>query len=683
MVASAAIASTGVSSDQIGNSVTPIQKVLELMSDMLAKGKKEKNDEASKFSAFAQWCGDQTRIKTDEIKKAEARMEQLEATILKDESEIRALTDRILELEEDVGRWGKDHKASTDVRNKENVDYVATLNDYSESLDALTEAIAVLKKQAYDRPQSELIQTLLQVKRQRLVPTVAKSALTVFLQQTQPSVEAMPDDKLFYKAPEAYGYEFQSDGVIDMLVKLKDEFEQKKTELMEDELKSKNGYEQIIQQLADNTENAKHEISKKEALRAETQQAKAEAEGDLASTAKDNDEDKTYLADMEALCKQKTEDFNSRQELRAGEIATLEKAIEIISSGTVAGAGEKYLPTLLQKRANSWRSLAQVISNQRNPLQTRIAVFLAERARFSGSRLLSQVAEQIAANPFNKVKKMIKDLIVQLMEEATSETEHKGWCDTELTTNKQTRDRKTADVASLTAEIEDLTAQIAQLTQDLATLAAEVKELEEAMAKATADRAASKKTNEQTINDAKAAQTAVEQAMAVVKEFYAKSAEATALAQQTPGEDAPETFTKPYKGMLPEGGNVVDFLEVILTDFTRLESETSSDEAAEQDEFEKYMFESKKDKALKENESKHKDATKTDKEGALHSAEEELKTTQEQLVAAVAYYEKLKPTCIDSGISYEERVKRREEEIQSLNEALTILSGQDFQPGHE
>merc|ERR1719189_74003 len=142
--------------------------------------------------------------------------------------------------------------------------------------------------------------------------------------------------------------------------------------------------------------------------------------------------------------------------------------------------------------------------------------------------------------------------------------------------------------------------------------------------------------------------------------------------------DAPETFEKPYKGMLPEGGNVVDFLEVILSDFTRLESETTTAEDTEQDQYKKFMFESRKDKALKENESKHKEASKTDKESALHSAEQELKATQEQLSAAVAYYDKLKPTCVDSGVTYEGRVRRREEEIQSLQEALKILSGEDI-----
>merc|ERR1740139_1254321 len=141
----------------------------------------------------------------------------------------------------------------------------------------------------------------------------------------------------------------------------------------------------------------------------------------------------------------------------------------------------------------------------------------------------------------------------------------------------------------------------------------------QAVAEQTEERTASKAKNTQTTKEAKEAQTAVEAATAVMKDFYAKAAKATAFAQdqQSPADDAPETFDKPYQGMGGSGGNIVDFLEVILTDFARLESETAASEDAEQDEYEKFMFESKKDKALKENESKHKGNTKTDKESAL------------------------------------------------------------------
>merc|ERR1711959_138227 len=270
-------------------------------------------------------------------------------------------------------------------------------------------------------------------------------------------------------------------------------------------LGAQQGFEQISQQLADNIENAQFEINKKTKQRAETQQAKADAEGDVAQTIADRDEDQKYLDDTVALCTQKTSDFESRQKLRAGELEAISKAIEIISSQAVAGSGDKHLPALLQIRKKSG-ALAQLRSNQMSPAQEKVVSFLNEQARKSGSRLLSEMALNAQANPFGKVKKMIKDLIVKLMEEATSETEHKGWCDTELTTNKQTRDKKTSEVNELESNIEDLTATIADLTQSIADLTAAVKELDAAMAKETEERSEAKATNTQTIKEAKAAQ---------------------------------------------------------------------------------------------------------------------------------------------------------------------------------
>merc|ERR1719243_75670 len=441
-----------------------------------------------------------------------------------------------------------------------------------------------------------------------------------------------------------------------------DQFEKQKLDWEKEELNSRHGYEQIMQQLADNIENAEHEIERKKAEMAETEEKKAQAEEELAQTEADKAEDEKYLEDLIALCTQKRADFESRSKLRAEELEAIKKAMEIIGSSSVAGAGEKHLPTLVQQAAGE--ALAQLRSREYSPEQAKVASFLAQRAQLIGSRTLAMIAQRVEEDPFKKVKKMIKDLVYKLMEEAREEAEHKGWCDTELTTNQQTRDKKTEEVAQLTQEVEDLTAEIA--------------ELDAAMAKATAEREASKEKNTETINDAKEAQAAVEAAMSVLKEFYAKAAEATALNQQTPAEDAPETFDAPYKGNQTGASSVMDFLEVILSDFARLQSQTEAAEAAEQEEYDTFMFESKKDKALKENEIKHKEERKAQCETDLARAKDELEAAQKALAAAVAYYEKLKPKCVDSGISYEERVKQREEEIQSLKDALAMLEGLDL-----
>merc|ERR1719169_246992 len=107
-------------------------------------------------------------------------------------------------------------------------------------------------------------------------------------------------------------------------------------------------------------------------------------------------------------------------------------------------------------------------------MQHRVASFLKRRAKKMNSRILSLIAVRVEEDPFKKIKKMIQDMVNKLMEEANEEAEHKGFCDTEMGTNKNTRDTKTEEVDELNAEIEELTADIAKLGKDSTTLAEEI-----------------------------------------------------------------------------------------------------------------------------------------------------------------------------------------------------------------
>jgi len=311
-----------------------------------------------------------------------------------------------------------------------------------------------------------------------------------------------------------------------------------------------------------------------------------------------------------------------------------------------------------------------------NQAQDRVAQYLSRRGQELGSRVLSTLAVHVSDDPFQKVKKMIKDLIVRLMEEANEEAEHKGWCDTELSTNEQTRKEKTDAVETLHAEIDELEASIAKLTEDISELTKAVAELDKAMAEATKLRQDEKANNEQTIKDAQEAQTAVAQALTVLKEFYEKAGDATALIQQQPA--APEIFDSAYKGMQAENGGVVGMLEVIESDFARLEADTKAAEASAQKEYDTFMTDSKVDKAAKTKDIEHKTAKKQDESQALTVKKQDLEGTQKELDAALAYFDKLKPSCVNAGVSYEDRVSRRKEEIESLQEALRILNGEDI-----
>jgi chromosome segregation ATPase len=646
--------------------VTPVQKVLELMQGMLEKGKKEKHEEAVQFAAYKQFCDDTAVEKTNDIKEANDLIGTLKADIQKYEADAARLTTEIAEHEEDIASWTGDIKAASKVRATEKADFDKTHKDYSESVDALERAIAVIKKQSSGDVAQASFTQVAALKDLDSIPQDAKQAIDSFLDDSS-------DENLAVSAPEANAYESQTGGIIEMLQKLLDKFIEERTALEREEANKRHAFEMVKKDLEGSIEQATSARDDKMETKAEKQQAKADAEGELADTIATRDDDMKYLQDLTTTCEQKSSDFESRQELRGEEIVAIEKAIEIISSGAVAGNSEKHLPQFVQTSSTSF---AQLRADSRSPVQQRIADYLKVQGQHLNSRVLAMIAVRVEEDPFKKVKKMIGDMITRLLEEANEEADHKGQCDAELATNEATRKEKTSAVESLHSEIDELQADIAKLAEEITELTEAVAALDAAIAKATKIREAEKAKNAETIADAKEAQEAVSNALAVLKEFYEKAGDATALMQQQP--EAPEVFDKPYKGMGGESGGVVGMLEVIQSDFARLESDTKSAEEQAQKEYDEFMTDSEVDKAAKTQDIDHKTKSKQDKNQALEEKKNDLDGTQKELDAALAYYEKLKPTCVDAGVSYEERVARRKEEIQSLQEAYKILNGEDL-----
>merc|ERR1719240_1099823 len=102
-------------------------------------------------------------------------------------------------------------------------------------------------------------------------------------------------------------------------------------------------------------------------------------------------------------------------------------------------------------------------------------------------------------------------------------------------TNKQTRDKKPEQSESLQADIEDLTADVAKLGNEIAELGTQMAEIDQAVATATSDRMAEKEKNTATLQDAKTAESAVAQAIGLLKDFYNKAA----VVPEMPSQEGP------------------------------------------------------------------------------------------------------------------------------------------------
>jgi len=675
VLAAAAIA---VAADASELTVTPVQKVIQLLTAMVEKGKAAKHDEQVAFAGYKQFCDDTTVEKKRAISEAEELIEQLTADIMKYTSDIKQLTKEIAAHEADLDTWNGDIAAATKVRAIEKGDFERSQKDYGESLEALKGAIAVLKKQAKDTPQAAAFLQLKALSDSSIIPTEAQQMIDAFLQQDQ-NIFGVVSALEVEGPPEANAYEFQSHGIIEMLTKLLDKFTDELTALQKAEVENANQFELLKIDLNAEIATTTTDMNEKKELKAKTVQKKAEAEATLKETLKTKAADEKYLKDLTATCSVKASEFESRQKLRGEELEVLQKAIEIISDSDVSGAADKHLPALLQQKG---AALAQLRTDERSPVQMQVSQYLHDRAGQLDSRVLALVSVRAREDPFKKVKKMIQDLIAKLLEEENADAEHKAWCDEELHNNENTRKEKTEAVEMLHAEVDQLTAEIHKMEEQLSELTAAIAELDAAMKKATELREAEKAKNTATIADAKAAQEAVASALVVLKDFYEKAQKATALVQTSGRASDPEIFESDaddkFTGQQGRSKGVIGLLEVIESDFARLEAETSAAEKAAQEEYDEFMTDSAVDKATKETDVEHISAKKQDFEQELQSQKDDLEDTQEELGAGLKYFDKLKPSCINAKVSYEDRVAQRNEEIASLQEALKILSGQDI-----
>merc|ERR1719311_1702808 len=83
-------------------SVTPIEKVIQMLTNMYETGVKEKNDEEVRMTKFSTWCDNTQSFKTTAIKKAE---------------------DALAPLDKDIATYEADKKEAAEVRAKAHADF--------------------------------------------------------------------------------------------------------------------------------------------------------------------------------------------------------------------------------------------------------------------------------------------------------------------------------------------------------------------------------------------------------------------------------------------------------------------------------------------------------------------------------------------------------------------------------
>merc|ERR1719420_1487621 len=108
-----------------------------------------------------------------------------------------------------------------------------------------------------------------------LISEDAKKAIDAFLAQD-------PEDNLAVSAPEANAYEFQSQGIIDMLQKLLDKFVEERTAMERAEKNSRHAFGMFKKDLEGQIEQDTAAAAEKTETKAKKLESKAQAEAELA-----------------------------------------------------------------------------------------------------------------------------------------------------------------------------------------------------------------------------------------------------------------------------------------------------------------------------------------------------------------------------------------------------------------
>jgi len=675
---------------------SPVEKVITMLEDLQTQVITEGKTEATTYDKFACFCKDMTDDKTEAINTGETNVESLTATM-------GALGSRRADLDTDIDDLNKDiadkHNQITEAKEKrakefaEYQAYMADLKDMEAELKGAKEALKNGMKGA------------------------ALAQLTQKLQKVQVTLNQAPSAHMGEIA-----YQQHSAKLLKKVIEMEADTVRTIVEVEADEQKAQQDHDKKVLRL-------QLEIGSKEDAKSRTEERKADTSADLASTQQELtatlaqlSDDKAYIKDLVAKCEDKAKEYDQRSTMRSSELSALTQALTILG-GAVSESHGKNTVRLVEKKATLSKtvlpeadedededeedeavSFLQEASSRSKLVQLATAVktkgFLApvdssastrdqlvELLRTKSTTLkstaLASLAVKAQADPFAKIKQLVDELINRLMQEAADEASHKGWCDKELTNAKQRRGENADSVRELNTKLEWGEAKRDKLAANIEKLEKELAELNASLDETTKQREEESAENQATVDEAKEGLEAINKAIDTLEKFYgdAKDAEVEGLVQVGAkrrhtgvDDDAPDTgFSGANKGSQGAAGGILAMMEVIQSDFERTIKETERTEKMAETDF---------------LELEH--TTKTsieDKEGALEGAQsdhsatvdeigsnlEDLKDKQALMDKALQELEELRPACIDTGMSYEERVAAREQEIEALNDALCII----------
>jgi len=440
----------------------------------------------------------------------------------------------------------------------------------------------------------------------------------------------------------------------------------------------------------------------------------AQMKNDLGDTEEALIADKEFMANLGKNCETKKKEWEVILKTRAEELAALADTIKVLNDDDALELFKKTLP--------SAASLMQVQLSLKD--SRRAALSLLKRVlKSSGEKnpklemlMLALKGRKIG---FEKVIKMIDDMITTLKVEQADDEAKKEYCGTAFDQADDKKKGLERAVSDLEIAIENANEDITKLGEEIDALKAGIKELDKMVVEATEQR---KEENED-FKELMASDTAAKELMKFAKnrlnKFYnpklykappkaelsredriavnmggtapptaapggiagtgiAVLAEVTSHDQDTVAPPPPPESFGAYQKKSEDGMGVMAMMDLLLADLDKEMTEAETIEKDAQADYEVAMSDAAKKRTADSALLSEKEGIKADTEADLEAKTEEKTATSAELMSTMKYISSLHLECDWLLKYFEVRKEARASEIDALGKAKAVLSGADY-----
>jgi chromosome segregation ATPase len=415
-----------------------------------------------------------------------------------------------------------------------------------------------------------------------------------------------------------------------------------------------------------------------------TSQELAQAEKDMSMEKETVATEGKYLSDLKHECQEKAASFEVEMNDGKAELTALTKASDILNKKFSLAQQNTvqvlFLQTSMKTKLHAKARMPgddtlQGDDDDRRMLTMR---YLNQLGRKLKSTALVSLAYRAGSDPFTKIKGLLEEMIGKLLQEAAQEADQKAFCDKELGESKASLADKNDKIDVLSARIGKAESTVSTLTEEVSGLRTELFEMDQATANATAIRQDEKESYDVAVKEFQESADACNMAIQVLREYYEGGDSFIQLKSTTRLRMKARSRSRgalDLEDSVNGGEGIIGMLEVAEADFAKMVAEAKANEDLAVDSFTKNAADTRVLKATKLAELKAKESEIKGLQATLDNQAQDKEGVASELQAVNEYLDRLKPQCETKAPSYEEQKARREQEIEGLKNALSILSG--------